>query len=468
MSIELNRNASIVDQLKTIASMAYGSREGDAGGAGRIGMLNGRVVKFNTHLGERLFGAKADQRMYDSCNNLRRTLSEIARQSLGNTDDRLLREVNRLLGVADDGQVTKGSARSLLDRKVVATVINKLADARGSRAELKTVQASSSRAQDTSFATVTVRTEREAVGKSVPFTVEAYTAKLDYLKKYVFTNERLAKLDGDGAASIARHLKLVEKTLAEYARIADYLDAGEDFDEETGERVRNEVTGYGQLITRFQKATSVPVDDDDTESVCNGLYVHLDNVNLHWDNVKDKGDYIRYLQDQAASFVVLMTDLCFVAENAGKLDAFVGLLSDLNREYCCEAKIEALQKFMFANRLMVGEDVAPAGKAESAPIADHGVDNRLDECIYKEIDLIDQDEKNVGRELTWEKDYLPVLTQKLVGLKRPIVTAVNGPDGTPRLEPLLDDKGRAVVREVTADDLAPLGPAIMAVILGEI
>lgn len=468
MSIELNRNASAVDQLKAIATMAYGSKEGDAGGAGRIGMLNGRVVKFNTHLGERLFGAKADQRMFDSCNTLRRTLSEIARQSLGGTDEKLLREVNRLLGVADDGQVAKGSARSLLDRKVVAAVINKLADAQGVRGELKAVRTPSSRALDTTFATVSVRTEREVVGKSVPFTVKDYTAKLDYLKKYVFTNERLAKLDGDGAASITRHLKLVEKTLAEYGRIADYLNEDEDFDDETGELVKNEVTGYGQLISRFQKATSVPVDDNDTETLCNGLYVHLDNVNLHWDNVKDKGDYIRYLQDQAASFVVLMTDLCFVAENAGKLDAFVGLLSDLNREYCCEAKIEALQKFMFNNRLMVGEDVVPVGKTESAPIADHGVNDRLDECIYKEIDLIDQDERNAGKELTWEKDYLPVLTQKLVGLKRPIVTAVNSPDGTPRLEPLLDDKGNAVIREVTAEDLAPLGPAVMAVILGEI
>ena len=465
MSIELNRNASAIDQLKTIATMAYGSKEGTAGGAGRIGMLNGRVIKFNTHVGERLFGTRTNQQMLDSCNTLRQTISEIARNSLGNGNNDLLREINRLLGVTDDGQVTTASARLLLDRKIVATVINKLADAKGARAELNGVQATSSKRVNTDFSTVVRRTDREGIAKSVPFTVEAYTNKLAYLKQNIFTPELMAKL-GDGAETIQRHLKLVEKTLAEYDNIATYLDPVEDLDED-GNFVEKEVTGYGQLVTRFQKATSTS-DGNSEEDVCNGLFVHLDNVSLYWDKVSDKKDYVRYLQNQAAAFVVLMTDLCFVADDAGKLNAFVKELTKLNREYCCEAKLEALEGFMFKNGLMVGDDVAPAEKTVAAPIADHGEKDALDQCIYKEIELIDQDEKNLGKELDWDKDYLPVLTQKLVGLKRPIVTVVTGTDNQPHITPLTDREGNPVVREVKPEDLAPLGPAIMAVILGEV
>ncbi len=125
-------------RLSEIAKMAYGSgmMEGTSGGKGNIGILNGKVVKFNTHFGER--GGKPTEAMSASCDKLRKELVAIAYEMLdiGNsgsaahTNSRISDRVATFeaickdLGMSKDG--SKLEAKGLLDRKVVAQVLKKL------------------------------------------------------------------------------------------------------------------------------------------------------------------------------------------------------------------------------------------------------------------------------------------------------------------------------------------------------
>ncbi len=152
--------------LAQIAKLAYGSgaSERTAGGKGNIGLLDGRVVKFNTHFRER--GGKPSAEMRASCDALRTKLSEIATAMLAaapnaspKAQDRLektLASVRRALGMDADGNQVE--TQKLLDRAVVAKVMNAIRDATGFDVwqELRAgdAQALSSKGLDTTFARV--------------------------------------------------------------------------------------------------------------------------------------------------------------------------------------------------------------------------------------------------------------------------------------------------------------------------
>ena len=142
--------------LAQIAKLAYGSgsSERTSGGKGNIGLLNGRVVKFNTHWSER--GGKPSEEMRICCNELRTRLSQIATAMLSNGDNastRALASVRRALGMDADGNQVE--TRKLLDRTAVATVMNAIRDATGFDVwgELRTgdTQSLSSKGIDTTF-----------------------------------------------------------------------------------------------------------------------------------------------------------------------------------------------------------------------------------------------------------------------------------------------------------------------------
>ena len=158
MAIDI-RGLGNQEALSQIAKMAYGSgsSERTSGGKGNIGLLNGRVVKFNTHWSERL--GKSSEEMRTCCNDLRRRLSEIATAMLANGNDastRALAAVRRELGMDADGNQV--ATRKLLDRSAVATVMNVIRDATGFDAwgELRAgdAQSLSSRGIDTTFVRV--------------------------------------------------------------------------------------------------------------------------------------------------------------------------------------------------------------------------------------------------------------------------------------------------------------------------
>ncbi len=125
--------------LSQIAKLAYGSgaTEKTSGGKGNLGILDGRVVKFNTHWRER--GGRASEAMRASCDALRLKLSEIATALLAArpgadaaTNARLARalaNVRAKLGLNPDGAAV--ATTNLLDRKAVASVLNAIRRATG-------------------------------------------------------------------------------------------------------------------------------------------------------------------------------------------------------------------------------------------------------------------------------------------------------------------------------------------------
>lgn len=134
----INLNANSAQQLQELASMAYGHGSTTAG-AGNIGMIGGHVVKFNTHLSERLFssGMKADRQA--SCDALREHLGNLAKTLYGNNVSEGMTKILADLGINKDGTLLQGG-KKLLDRKVVAKFVDQvkadggaaqLADARG-------------------------------------------------------------------------------------------------------------------------------------------------------------------------------------------------------------------------------------------------------------------------------------------------------------------------------------------------
>ena len=125
--------------LFQIAKLAYGSglTEKTSGGNGNIGLFDGRVVKFNTHYGERR-GATSEA-MRASCNALRTKLSEIAASLLSAREgadaatnaklSRALAKVRATLGMAPDGAAV--ATTRLLERTAVAKVLNTIQKATG-------------------------------------------------------------------------------------------------------------------------------------------------------------------------------------------------------------------------------------------------------------------------------------------------------------------------------------------------
>lgn len=114
--------------LQEIARMAYGSGffEGTSGGKGRMGVLcdaNGkaRIIKFNTHVGERLFGDSLSENslMLESSNRLRTMIKSIADGA--GLDAETLKEIYNKLGIDKEGTVV---TTDLLSRKIVAKVVN--------------------------------------------------------------------------------------------------------------------------------------------------------------------------------------------------------------------------------------------------------------------------------------------------------------------------------------------------------
>lgn len=119
-SVTLDTSASALDQLKTINLMAQSTKSTTAG---RIGLLNGKVVKFNTHLSERLFGPAKSQDMVQSCNDLRAHLCGLLKNVLTKPEDaNLLAKLTSQIGEVDEGK----QPMNLLNRSVVASVIKEV------------------------------------------------------------------------------------------------------------------------------------------------------------------------------------------------------------------------------------------------------------------------------------------------------------------------------------------------------
>lgn len=85
----------------------------------------------------------------------------------------------------------------------------------------------------------------------------------------------------------------------------------------------------------------------------------------------------------------------------------------------------------------------------------------INQCIGREITALT--DKGVKFE-SW-KDVAAVVKKNLVGTIRPIDVPVAKGDSW-KFEPLLDEKGKPVVRAITEEDIDRLGEAVVDVIFG--
>ena len=101
------------------------------------------------------------------------------------------------------------------------------------------------------------------------------------------------------------------------------------------------------------------------------------------------------------------------------------------------------------------------------PVATHDKDQALDQCIGREITALVAEDPDIER---WDQ-VADRVKANLVGSIRPIDVPVKtgefeDDDGntvpTYQFEPLLDNEGRPVVREITAEDIDRLGEAVMS------
>ena len=174
------------DALAQIAKMAYGSgrNEGVAGGKGNIGIVDGQIVKFNTHWTERLKSTTDEMRA--SCDELRRKLGTIAGELLASPGEEdsdvaavkreTLANIRRQLGLDPEGQQVVSTR--LLDRKIVAAVVTQLAEASGRNVWNEAENAAdelSSRGVNTTFEAVSepllaarARADLKSVEQSIP------------------------------------------------------------------------------------------------------------------------------------------------------------------------------------------------------------------------------------------------------------------------------------------------------------
>lgn len=115
VSIDIQNNyMTALDQLKTIDSMARSSSKTIGG---NIGMIDGHVVKFNTHWQERLFSKTTDE-MRDASDTLRNTLQNIVKTLLAGNDAKIS-QINSMI-----------AGKGLLQRSVVAKVVDQVAEAK--------------------------------------------------------------------------------------------------------------------------------------------------------------------------------------------------------------------------------------------------------------------------------------------------------------------------------------------------
>lgn len=131
-----DKNIDFEAKAKAIAQMIYGSGRGEAenGGAGHIGLIGNKVLKFNTKWNERLSLKKdsiAYQDMKESCDNLREELKAMADVAGLKGDN--LKKVLDDLGfkdgeIAEDADLLKRTTAADVLKKLVAAYKNKMQD----------------------------------------------------------------------------------------------------------------------------------------------------------------------------------------------------------------------------------------------------------------------------------------------------------------------------------------------------
>ena len=162
---------------------------------------------------------------------------------------------------------------------------------------------------------------------------------------------------------------------------------------------------------------------------------------------EDVNANVGYVRSTIQLYVQTAIDLFFDAKEAGKLQEFLEKTSEPGA--CMDDRASRPGEWRRELGLLkVEEDF-------SVNVANHGPDTKLDECIYEEMRVANN---NIKGAKSWN-DLAGAVKKELVGSVRPIMTVENG-----KIVPLMED-GVQVVREVKASDIDLLGP-VCANILG--
>ena len=141
------------------------------------------------------------------------------------------------------------------------------------------------------------------------------------------------------------------------------------------------------------------------------LILHYENFPTHPTDEKFADTARAYISNVLELYVKTAVDLYLDTKDTPHFKGVKNVLTE--SAICMEKKTAVLQDFKLDNHIGT-EEMEAAG--DVAP-ADHDEKVELLECIAREIQKMEKG--NNGAELTWDKDYLPVLERHLVGLKRP-------------------------------------------------
>ena len=101
---------------------------------------------------------------------------------------------------------------------------------------------------------------------------------------------------------------------------------------------------------------------------------------------------------------------------------------------------------------------------DEGPVATHNNDQPLDQCIGRIISAMIKAKPELMESEDF-KDFAAEVKKDLVGTIRPITEPRNEPGGI-KFRPVLDEKGKPVVRVITEEDIDRIGQACIDVISG--
>ena len=315
-----------------------------------------------------------------------------------------------------------------------------------------------------------------------------------FTTKLAHANEVLAKLPGD-KDNLKSRLELAGKLIEflhndletmidnnleydpEYAKIDDAPRFSREFvfnyRDEKGQQQSEPFDPdrcIEQVRSRLQTQFGVPIH------ICENI---LGNNTLAKpsDLTNPREQITDYVRKVVTNYVETALGTFLAAEKAGKLEDFSRALGN---DICLEGKTSALATYRITNLPLEnveqenGEPEDVPGNPQVAapvviPVATHDKDQALDQCIGREITALVTENPDIER---WDQ-VADRVKANLVGSIRPIDVPVKtgefvDDDGnkvpTYKFEPLLDNEGRPVVREITAEDIDRLGEAVMSTI----
>ena len=125
-------------------------------------------------------------------------------------------------------------------------------------------------------------------------------------------------------------------------------------------------------------------------------------------------------------------------------------------------QIDTNKLAMFRNVNFGSEDAI--ANLNDGPVATHNNDQPLDQCIGRIISAMIKAKPELMESEDF-KDIAAEVKKDLVGTIRPITEPRNEPGGI-KFRPVLDEKGKPVVRVITEEDIDRIGQAYIDVING--